>query len=41
MAAPECGIECVRWVEDTLFRTTVPPEEVAAIFVEPIQGERG
>jgi len=31
----------VRWVEDTLFRTTVPPEEVAAIFVEPIQGEGG
>jgi len=38
---PECGIECVRWVEDTLFRSTLPPEEVAAIFVEPIQGEGG
>jgi 4-aminobutyrate aminotransferase len=38
---PECGLECVRWVEDTLFRTTMPPEEVAAIFVEPIQGEGG
>ncbi len=25
----------------TLFRTTCPPEEVAAIFVEPIQGEGG
>jgi 4-aminobutyrate aminotransferase len=24
-----------------LFKTTVPPEEVAAIFVEPIQGEGG
>lgn len=41
MCYPECGIECVRWVEDTLFRTTMPPEEVAAIFVEPIQGEGG
>ena len=41
MSYPECGIECVRWVEDTLFRTTVPSEEVAAIFVEPIQGEGG
>ena len=41
MSYPECGIECVHWVEDTLFRTTVPPEEVAAIFVEPIQGEGG
>jgi 4-aminobutyrate aminotransferase len=41
MCYPECGIACVHWVEDTLFRTTVPPEEVAAIFVEPIQGEGG
>ncbi|NIN00926.1 MAG: aminotransferase class III-fold pyridoxal phosphate-dependent enzyme [candidate division Zixibacteria bacterium] len=38
---PRCGVECVRWVEDTLFRTTMPPEQVAAIFVEPIQGEGG
>ncbi len=41
MSYPDCGTECVRWVEETLFRTTVPPEEVAAIFVEPIQGEGG
>jgi 4-aminobutyrate aminotransferase len=34
-------MECVRWVEESLFRTTIPPEEVAAIFVEPIQGEGG
>jgi len=38
---PTCGTACVQWVEETLFRTTVPPEEVAAIFVEPIQGEGG
>ncbi len=38
---PKCGLYCVNWVEDTLFRSTVPPEEVAAIFVEPIQGEGG
>ncbi|MGD8369542.1 MAG: acetyl ornithine aminotransferase family protein [Desulfobacterales bacterium] len=38
---PGCDLYCVRWVEDTLFRTTLPPEEVAAIFVEPIQGEGG
>ncbi len=38
---PKCGLYCVDWVEDTLFRTTVPAEEVAAIFVEPIQGEGG
>jgi 4-aminobutyrate aminotransferase len=38
---PKCSIDCVRWIEDYLFRTTVPPEEVAAIFIEPIQGEGG
>jgi 4-aminobutyrate aminotransferase len=38
---PDCDLFCVKWIEDTLFRTTVPAEEVAAIFVEPIQGEGG
>ncbi|MFM8275043.1 MAG: acetyl ornithine aminotransferase family protein [Gemmata sp.] len=28
-------------IEDTIFRRTAPPEEVAAVFVEPIQGEGG
>ena len=41
LSYPECELGCVRWVEDTLFRTTIPPEEVATIFVEPIQGEGG
>ena len=36
-----CGIECVKYIEKTLFRLEVAPEEVAAIFVEPIQGEGG
>ncbi len=39
--APHSGCECVRQIEETLFRRTAPPEEVAAIFVEPIQGEGG
>jgi 4-aminobutyrate aminotransferase len=37
----DCGIECVRYLENRLFKTTVPAEEVAAIIVEPIQGEGG
>ena len=41
MTCPDCHLYCARWVEETLFRTTLPPEEVAAIFVEPIQGEGG
>ena len=41
MSYPQCGLTCVEWIENTLFRTSLPPEEVAAIFVEPIQGEGG
>jgi len=35
------ALACARYIEDRLFRTVLPPEEVAAIFVEPIQGEGG
>ena len=35
------ALGCARYIEDMIFKTTVPPEEVAAIFVEPIQGEGG
>ena len=38
---PSCGIECVGVLEKVLFRYEVRPGEVAAIFVEPIQGEGG
>ena len=33
--------ECLHHIEDVLFRTVLPPEETAAVFVEPIQGEGG
>ncbi len=36
-----CAVECVQAIETELFRTNVPAQEVAAIFVEPIQGEGG
>jgi 4-aminobutyrate aminotransferase len=35
------ALACARFIEEKLFKTTVPPEEVAAIFVEPVQGEGG
>jgi len=35
------AVGCARFIEDKLFKTTLAPEEVAAIFVEPIQGEGG
>lgn len=34
-----CG--CVKTIEDTVLKRIAPPDEVAAIFVEPIQGEGG
>lgn len=36
-----CNVECVGVIEDRLFKTILPAEEVAAIVVEPIQGEGG
>lgn len=33
--------ECLDYIENLLFRTVLPPDETAAIFVEPIQGEGG
>jgi 4-aminobutyrate aminotransferase len=36
-----CDVECVKVLEEQLFKTILPAEEVAAIVVEPIQGEGG
>lgn len=41
LSYPSCSLECVTHLEKKLFKTTLPPEEVAAIIVEPIQGEGG
>jgi len=38
---PACDIACVDYIEEVVFKRYVPPGEVAAIFVEPIQGEGG
>src|SRR3989441_10795226 len=39
--ADDFALGCARFIEEKLFKTTLPPEEVAAIFVEPVQGEGG
>ncbi|MBW2466212.1 MAG: acetyl ornithine aminotransferase family protein [Deltaproteobacteria bacterium] len=36
-----CKLECFQYLENILFQRTVPPTEVAAVFIEPIQGEGG
>ncbi|GAC1436350.1 MAG: acetyl ornithine aminotransferase family protein [Terriglobales bacterium] len=35
------ALKCARYIEEKLFKTILAPEEVAAIFVEPVQGEGG
>src|SRR5438552_12647410 len=39
--AKQYAIETARFIEEKLFKTTLPAEEVAATFVEPVQGEGG
>ncbi|NNE99771.1 MAG: acetyl ornithine aminotransferase family protein [Pyrinomonadaceae bacterium] len=36
-----CCMGTTDWIEERLFKTTTPPEEVAGIVVEAIQGEGG
>jgi 4-aminobutyrate aminotransferase len=38
---PSCGLACVDYIEEQYFEKFVPPEEVAALFMEAIQGEGG
>src|SRR3954467_15641042 len=39
--AKQYSNDCARFIEDKLFKTTLPPEEVAAIVVEVQEGEGG
>jgi 4-aminobutyrate aminotransferase len=38
---PACDLACLDWIEEQVFDHLTPPEEVAAVVVEPIQGENG
>jgi 4-aminobutyrate aminotransferase len=38
---PGCDLYCVRYIEETVLKAYCPPQEVAALFAEPIQGEGG
>ncbi len=38
---PDCHYWCIDFIEDFVLKKYVPPEEVAAILFEPIQGEGG
>lgn len=41
LSYPSCDLWCVDFIEDYLMRYSAPPESVAGILVEPIQGEGG
>jgi 4-aminobutyrate aminotransferase len=38
---PKCNFTCIEYIENEVFKKIAPAEDVAAIFVEPIQGESG
>jgi 4-aminobutyrate aminotransferase len=40
-SAEECAADCLSYIRDQLFVQLVAPDDVAAIVVEPIQGEGG
>ncbi|MBW2122731.1 MAG: acetyl ornithine aminotransferase family protein [Deltaproteobacteria bacterium] len=41
LAREECGLYCLAYIREVLFQKVISPEDVAAIIVEPIQGEGG
>jgi 4-aminobutyrate aminotransferase len=41
LAYPSCNVHCVEVIRDVVLKSVVPAEDVAAIVVEPIQGEGG
>jgi 4-aminobutyrate aminotransferase len=38
---PDCDLACVSYIEREIFKRIAPPEDVAAVIVEPVQGEGG
>jgi 4-aminobutyrate aminotransferase len=38
---PDCGLACVDYIEQEVFTHSTPPQDVAALVVEPVLGEGG
>jgi 4-aminobutyrate aminotransferase len=38
---PGCGLWCAKILDEVYFSSYLPPQEVAAVFAEPVQGEGG
>jgi 4-aminobutyrate aminotransferase len=41
LSCTECGYKCIDFIDEQVLQKYVPPEEVASIVFEPIQGEGG
>ena len=37
----DCSFECIAYIEETVFRHLLSPEDTAGLIIEPIQGEGG
>lgn len=38
---PSCGLECMNYMTEIVFKKIIPPDEVSFIILEPIQGSGG
>jgi 4-aminobutyrate aminotransferase len=41
MTFPQCELHCVKAIEETVLAHHTSPRDIAAVFVEPVQGEGG
>ncbi len=41
LSYPDCGLWCVDYIRDIIFEKVVPPDDVACMIIEPIQGAGG
>ena len=41
LSYPSCDLYCANIIEDVYMKTVAPEEDVAGVFVEPVQGEGG
>jgi 4-aminobutyrate aminotransferase len=38
---PSCGMQCLRYLEESMFASYCPPEDAAALIIEPVFGDMG
>jgi len=38
---PDCGLWCVDYIEKIMFKKVIPPDDMACVVVEPVQGAGG